>query len=959
MLKRTKLNNKANLKHDDEIEILDFEEENTTPKLRLKLPKIKVKNKQKFAIGTIAVLIVSIFTLLIIPGSNIIKTSARKFLDSLGIYTQEIKNVEIQSDNYDNPGSWHIDKSAEWVGLNKAQVTFDVNSVAKTSNNNYKDIILVLDISCSMEGEKLQKAINDSKELVSYILSDTNNKVALIIFGTSSTIVSEFSNNKDELLQKLDAITVTGVTNYNAALKNVESVMSGYTKKSNRDIVTLFLTDGYPNEDTPNQIGTYATLKEKYPYMLINGVQYEMGTNIIDEIKQITDSQWTADQSTLNNVLFEASISPEVYENFTVTEYISENFIVNSIDDIKVTIGTVTLGEENGLQKITWSLGENSYIIGGNAKMNINLTLKKQYAESDGFYPTNNKEIIQSKLLDDTTQTVSNTDTLVLKNRYEVIYDTNTPEGCTLPSVSSENYFAYQNVTKKTDKLTCDGYLFKGWEVDEEDNKDISKVNDDVFQMPGHDVTIRATWTKQSIAKTMDGKVYAKATLYNVLKEAAEDGIYAKEYTSSHKDSFTEEATQKIYHWYALYGTDGDILATDILNKNNVIFAGHCWQMIRTTDTGGVKMIYNGEAEDNQCLDTRGTHVGYSQSTYGDTTSDMSTSYYYGTDYNYDSTAKKFSLAGTVTTGEIKTEQYTCKATSADSTCETLYYVDTLSSGTNYNILSLNTNSHYSQFGTIKFNKAHYKYLAGVGYMHNDKYAYQNTSSLGTVEYPPSPIDSTKYINVINDDTYPFSFDSTNRTYTSTNKKSSTNASIKFNVSDAGDYTLDYSTSGIAYVNYAYFYKNGTELKKESGDKSGSISLAGLTPSDLIEVKFSVSFTLGKDSVTFSIGEEQRDNPVDNRYLFGNGFSYNLGIYTLKDTIKVDASTDLSNNHYTCLNTTGKCTTLSYVAYIDKDKTNIYYVNMTGGKSIEDVINESLYSDDVNTMDSTIKKGVD
>ena len=89
----------------------------------------------------------SIFALLIIPGQNIIKTGAKRFLDSLGIYTQEIKNVEIQSDDYNNPGSWHIDKSAKWVGINKAQVTFDVNSVMKT-NENYKDIILV--ILCSI-----------------------------------------------------------------------------------------------------------------------------------------------------------------------------------------------------------------------------------------------------------------------------------------------------------------------------------------------------------------------------------------------------------------------------------------------------------------------------------------------------------------------------------------------------------------------------------------------------------------------------------------------------------------------------------------------------------------------------------------------------------------------------------------------------------------------------------------
>ena len=38
-------------------------------------------------------------------------------------YTQEIRSVEIQSNDYDNPGSWYIDKSAEWTGFGKARVT--------------------------------------------------------------------------------------------------------------------------------------------------------------------------------------------------------------------------------------------------------------------------------------------------------------------------------------------------------------------------------------------------------------------------------------------------------------------------------------------------------------------------------------------------------------------------------------------------------------------------------------------------------------------------------------------------------------------------------------------------------------------------------------------------------------------------------------------------------------------
>ena len=95
--------------------------------------------------------------------------------------------------------------------------------------------------------------------------------------------------------------------------------------------------------------------------------------------------------------------------------------------------------------------------------------------------------------------------------------------------------------------------------------------------------------------------------LYDVLKNEAESNGLAREYTGSHHDSFTEEPSKKIYHWYTQNNTDG----TTILNKNNVLFAGQCWQMIRTTDTGGVKMIYNGKEEDGKCLDTRSNQFGY------------------------------------------------------------------------------------------------------------------------------------------------------------------------------------------------------------------------------------------------------------------------------------------------------------------------------------------------------------
>ena len=95
--------------------------------------------------------------------------------------------------------------------------------------------------------------------------------------------------------------------------------------------------------------------------------------------------------------------------------------------------------------------------------------------------------------------------------------------------------------------------------------------------------------------------VYAESKyLYDVLKNEAESGGLAKEYTGEHHDSFTEEPSKKVYHWYAENDTEGN----QVIEKNNVIFANHCWQMIRTTDTGGVKIIYNGVPNEGKCNNT-------------------------------------------------------------------------------------------------------------------------------------------------------------------------------------------------------------------------------------------------------------------------------------------------------------------------------------------------------------------
>ena len=109
---------------------------------------------------------------------------------------------------------------------------------------------------------------------------------------------------------------------------------------------------------------------------------------------------------------------------------------------------------------------------------------------------------------------------------------------------------------------------------------------------------------------------------------------------------------------------------------------------------------------------------------------------------------------------------------------------------------------------------------------------------------------------------------------------------------------------------------------------------------------------------------------VSNNYIYANDFTYNSGTatYTLSSdryqswNMTDTDITNLATHHYTCFNQTGSCQTLSYVYYArvpSEYVSYIFYINLTGGKSVEDAVNEMLYDDNVNTTDSVIKAYID
>ncbi len=62
---------------------------------------------------------------------------------------------------------------------------------------------------------------------------------------------------------------------------------------------------------------------------------------------------------------------------------------------------------------------------------------------------------------------------------------------------------------------------------------------------------------------------------------------------------------------YPIYYYRGDV-------NNNLIFANFCWKIIRTTETGGVKLIYNGEPSDDGKCDNMGASTQIGTSAYNE-----------------------------------------------------------------------------------------------------------------------------------------------------------------------------------------------------------------------------------------------------------------------------------------------------------------------------------------------------
>ncbi|MBQ9318936.1 MAG: VWA domain-containing protein [Bacilli bacterium] len=473
-----------------------------------------------------------------------------------------IKQVDLTSGrkNYENKeaGAWKLTKTAKWVEFRKARIEFNFDSIARNTVKYFSstvgvtqfdstavhddlmpinhNILLVIDTSSSMNDGKLDKIKEASKALIESKISD-NNKFGMITFNTSSDILVNLTNDKNELISQIDSLTAGGSINYYKALVNVENVLQRYNS-GYEEFSIIFITAGYPNIDTPLEIGQYSILKDKYPSVKIKAIQYEMGNSILEPLTKISDYQYIANATDLNDILIEASSSSDYFEKVEITDYIHEDFRVDSVDDIIPSVGTVQLENDNGRQKVVWTIPRDTLKTGMSANLTIDVILQEESYDKE-YVITNEKEEITVKLPDEESETQKTTIRPTLKNASKVIYNGNSPSDCTVSGVPGKKYYLPLEPVTIEDGATCNGYVFKNWNID---NENVTVINKNTFIMPDEDVSLTARWGKFNLSKSMDGDVSKRLTGSEILMTKVnnssvtnyEDGDKSEMYAFSH-----------------------------------------------------------------------------------------------------------------------------------------------------------------------------------------------------------------------------------------------------------------------------------------------------------------------------------------------------------------------------------------------------------------------------------------
>lgn len=918
--------------------------------------------------------------------------------------------------NYDSgeSGAWKITRTASWISKNKAKVVYDLKTNPSETSLPV-DYILVVDGSLNEHDASFSAPLKTLLNNMHHY-NNINNRVAVIGFNDKAEILTDFTNDETGTNTVLDNFLSTSAhankeISYYAAFKALSEFMENYTSDGANIIKVIFVTDGKPVIDSPKEISLYQDLKEKYPELSVLGIQYSMGNEVVDAVKNVSDAQVVADKDNAWDVIPNIYLGYENdnYDSFVFDDYFKAPF---TVDKVETTRGVATIDSEYSVE---WNLNDSSqFVAGASARMTVYFNVSNEYTVGD-IIPISDTTIVNYSFAGGEKQD-SDTNSPTLATGFKVNYDSNAPSGCVVSNMPSSDVVGIYNIVRPTTVVPkCSGYIFKGWKLT---TSNVIINNDGSFTMPYKEVTYKATWAKASLNKSAEGTIAEKATLYGVLRDEVSNGGVAKEYTGKHQDSVDGSGSSKIYYYTASNDTDG----TTVLSKNNVVFAGMCWQMIRTTDTGDVRMIYNGEVDSNDgCGTDRKNHPNYS----GIEEITLNAKHKYSTDYSYNKTLKKFKVAGDLVTVDTSNPSsligtYTCLNSHKAVSCSTLYQVLYVKDSKIY-AAAIKSSDDYNSIGSSVFNNV-YGYNSEMGYMYNDNYP-GNTYEISNIEIKKEQIDpNSLFCTAVTYDasTKAYSCSGTSfpfweiggdepaklliHNYVLLSDDSSvarymigvniddvanpyyyyielTDGQIMddfyvygdgYTINDDGTYKITNPTL-ITKRDFYYSYSDykgkyfGEDLQIKEGNYNSTsyddYKNRGLINTNRVSSLFYNLSSGGSSLTTSNYQSYLAFSPISKIPKFSSSVTYSNGKYKLSGTVTniglYDTSniSKINNTHYTCFTAGDECSSVYYVYYANGNY--VYSIKLNNGENISGALVNMFNSSATNSKDSIIKQLVE
>lgn len=514
---------------------------------------------------------------------------------------------------------------------NTYNVTLTIKSKTSETVPDASAVVLVIDTSGSMEGNRIAEAKRVATNFVNdYGQSGSGRYIAIVEFASDAYKLNfggygvfipkvywlDASNakNRKDISDAIANMEAGGGTNLEQGLSTANDLFKDdaiFNKISKSNKFVIALTDGEPTcaysgwDKIGN--GTYCdasiceatettatTLKGNVNtlYTVCYGAEndgtYEGGLTVGEFLKQKIASTGKAynvvdGDSSLSEAFAKIydSIEHGISSGFTVTDPMGEYV---TLQDTSLTDSTISNG------KIIWTPKNGTTVdTDGSKTTTYTLTYKVTLGEvpEDGTYPLNKDTTL--KFMDGDTEKTLQFNVPGVKGtapRYTVTYKYigDVPVSAQLPSDNTQ-YKKGDLVTVKP-APTLDGYTFSGWQVASDSPTTPTITDNGQFNMPNGNVVLEGSWTKRTDLSY---------TVHHYLNGTTERA-YPDETVSGQTFNTTVTVNPKEADAnYTPVSTDAkQVIITTVTNENEVIF----YYYKNVTLTANSKTVtYNGEEQ--------------------------------------------------------------------------------------------------------------------------------------------------------------------------------------------------------------------------------------------------------------------------------------------------------------------------------------------------------------------------